>query len=58
MKYIVLLISFILIACSDPVDQCVQRKQDSWRKNNPNADHGKAITANEKFRKECNNYKK
>lgn len=58
MKYIVLLISFTLIACSDPVEQCVQKKQDSWRQSNPNADYAKSSSANEKFRKECGGYKK
>lgn len=58
MKYIVLFISFILVACADPADQCVQRKQQEWRKNNPNADYAKSSSTNEKFRKECGNYKK
>jgi hypothetical protein len=58
MKYLLLFISITLIACTDPVEQCVQQKQESWRKSNPNADYGKSSSANEKFRKECGNYKK
>lgn len=57
MKYLILLFSFTLMACTDPVEQCVQQKQDSWRKSNPNADYAKSSSANEKFRKECG-YKK
>jgi len=53
MKYLILLISFTLVACTDPVEKCVQQKQENWRKSNPNADYGKSSSANEKFRKEC-----
>lgn len=53
MKYLILLSSLTLIACTDPVEKCVQQKQESWRKSNPNADYGKSSSANEKFRKEC-----
>ena len=58
MKYLILLISVTLVGCSDPAEQCVQRKQQEWRKNNPTADYAKSSSANEKFRKECGNYKK
>lgn len=58
MKYLILRISFTLVACTDPVEQCVQRKQDSWRKSNPTADYAKSSTANERFRKECGGQKK
>jgi hypothetical protein len=53
MKYLILLTLFTLVACTDPVEDCVQRKQKSWRENNPNADYAKSSTANERFRKEC-----
>lgn len=58
MKYLILFISFTLVACTDPVEKCVQQKQDSWRKSNPNADYAKSSTANERFRKECDGQKK
>lgn len=53
MKYLILFISLTLVACTDPVEECVAKKQDSWRKSNPNADYAKSSTANERFRKEC-----
>lgn len=53
MKYYLLLLPFILAACTDPVEDCVAKKQDSWRKSNPTADYAKSSTANEKFRQEC-----
>lgn len=58
MKYLILFISLTLVACADPVEKCVQQKQESWRKSNPNADYAKSSTANEKFRKECGGQKK
>ena len=56
MKFIVLF-TLLLAACSNPVEECVAKKQESWRKSNPNADYAKSSTANEKFRKECQNVK-
>jgi len=53
MKYLILLLSFTLVACTDPVEKCVEKKQKNWRENNPKADYGKAASANEKFRNEC-----
>lgn len=53
MKYAVLILSLFMVACADPVQQCVEKKQDSWRKSNPNADYAKASSVNEKFREEC-----
>jgi hypothetical protein len=35
------------------VEERVAKKQDSWRKSNPNADYAKSTTANEQFRKQC-----
>lgn len=58
MKYLILFISLTLVACTDPVEECVAKKQDSWRKSNPNADYAKSSTANERFRKECGGQKK
>lgn len=57
MKFIVLFVIFLFAGCSNPYEECVAKKQESWRKSNPNADYAKSSTANEKFRKECNNVK-
>ena len=58
MKLVVLLSSLIVLGCSDPYEECVARKQDAWRDSNPKADYAKSSTANERFRKECESYKK
>ena len=42
-----------LTACSDPIEDCVAKKQDAYREAHPKADYGVASTANEKFRLEC-----
>lgn len=52
MKFIVLFL-LLLTGCNNPVEECVAKKQENWRKNNPNADYAKSSSANEKFRKEC-----
>ena len=57
MKFTVLFVVLILAGCSDPYEDCVARKQDSWRKSNPNADYAKSSTANERFRRECQHAK-
>lgn len=57
MKFIVLFVLFLFAGCSNPYEECVAKKQESWRKSNPTADYAKSSTANEKFRKECNNLK-
>lgn len=53
MKYAVLILSLFIMGCADPVEQCVDKKQDAWRKSNPKADYSKASSVNEKFREEC-----
>lgn len=57
MKFIVLFVIVLFAGCSNPYEECVAKKQESWRKSNPNADYAKSSTANEKFRKECQNVK-
>ncbi|MBM3363488.1 MAG: hypothetical protein ACKOCZ_09840 [Betaproteobacteria bacterium] len=42
-----------LVACVDPVEKCVTKKQEAFRKANPKADYAVGSTANEKFRAEC-----
>ena len=59
MKFLVLLSVLAILGCSkDPYEACVARKQDAWRDSNPKADYAKSSTANERFRKECESYKK
>lgn len=53
MKSIVLFIALVFAGCSNPYEECVARKQESWRKSNPTADYAKSSTANERFRREC-----
>lgn len=53
MKYMLLLVVLITTGCSDPYEDCVAKKQESWRQSNPNSDYAKSSTANEKFRKDC-----
>jgi hypothetical protein len=43
----------LLAACADPVEKCVAKKQEAFRKANPKADYAVGSTANEKFREEC-----
>ncbi len=43
----------LLTACVDPVEKCVAKKQEAFRKANPKADYAVGSTANEKFRAEC-----
>jgi uncharacterized short protein YbdD (DUF466 family) len=57
MKYLILT-ALLLVGCSDPYDECVSKKQESWRQSNPNADYAKATTANERFMRECSSLKK
>lgn len=52
-KLLLLSVFVFLTGCGDPVEECVAKKQDSWRKSNPNADYAKSTTANEQFRKQC-----
>ena len=52
-KLLLLSMLVFLTGCGDPVEECVAKKQDSWRKSNPNADYAKSTTANEQFRKQC-----
>lgn len=58
MKYLVLLVIVGIMGCSDPYEDCVTKKQNAWRENNQKADYAKSSTANEKFRKECESFKK
>lgn len=53
MKYLILFLCLTLVACADPVENCVNEKQKAWREKNTKADYGKATLANERFRKEC-----
>ena len=53
MKYIMLFLLLLIVGCSDPYEACVSKKQDEYRKKNPNASYAKSSTENEKFRKEC-----
>lgn len=53
MKYIVLCAVLIIMGCSNPYEDCIAKKQESWRKQNPKANYGKASTENERFRSEC-----
>lgn len=50
---LLLFLTITLASCTDPVEDCVAKKQENWRKNNPTADYAKSSSANEKFRKEC-----
>ena len=43
----------LVTACVDPVEKCVAKKQEAFRKANPKADYAVGSTANEKFRAEC-----
>jgi hypothetical protein len=52
-KLLLLTVFVALAGCGDPVEECVAKKQESWRKSNPNADYAKSSTANEQFRKQC-----
>lgn len=47
------LAAVLLAACVDPVEQCVAKKQEAFRKANPKADYAVGSTANEKFRADC-----
>ena len=58
MKYLLFILTLALSACTSPYDDCVKKKQEAWRKSNPNADYAKSSTANEKFMKECSSLKK
>jgi hypothetical protein len=58
MKYILLFVTLTFLGCSNSYEECVNQKQKVWRESNPNADYAKSSAANEKFRKECGNYKK
>lgn len=58
MKYLLFVLILTLIGCTSPYDECVNNKQEAWRKINPNADYGKSSAANERFMKECNSLKK
>jgi hypothetical protein len=58
MKYVVCVVLLGFMGCSDPYEDCVAKKQESWRQSNPNADYAKSSTANERFRKECTSVKK
>ena len=53
MQFVVILLSLLMVACTDPMQECVDKKQDAWRKSNPTADYAKSSSANEKFREEC-----
>ncbi len=52
-KLLLLSVFIFLAGCGDPVEECVAKKQENWRKNNPNVDYAKSSTANEQFRKQC-----
>lgn len=48
-----LLSALALSACMDPIEECVEKKQQAYRQENPKADYAKGSTANGKFRLEC-----
>ncbi len=50
---VTLLSALALSACMNPIEKCVEKKQQAYRKANPNANYGQGATANEKFRLEC-----
>jgi hypothetical protein len=53
MKLSILLLCCVLMGCTNPVEDCVDKKQDAWREANPKADYAKASSANERFREQC-----
>jgi len=53
MKYSILLLCCVMLGCTNPVEDCVNKKQQDWRKSNPTADYAKSSSANERFREQC-----
>lgn len=56
MKYLILILTILIIGCTkDPVEDCINKKQQIYREAHPKDNYSQATAANERFRKECKN---